>query len=636
MNKRNSVRLILAMLATLLVSATAWAKVLPPPVNQLIGIPDSTFNNLAEADCRLCHNQNPPAGIPVEPTYLPSRHHGLVPAVGATPTADQIITDPTAAPNGIIGQAYACTSCHTFIWNPMTGVYDLDPNFRDCTLCHMQVGGVTVHHATTLAQTGDCEACHNLVENPTDTFTTMAADPANAGDAHYVPNYRPSMVTPWPSAKPNGDTTNINAPAVYNGATLIYGGKEAGNCNFCHDANLETGTLENGVLVFTNAQTHHSTGLFVPTDIGDPNGKCTWCHNTQDPAPPAMGGTQFANTPMYRIRACERCHSVATLHNIQVNSMATGMVPRNIYSGPGVIGTEMVDNATVIVPGLEDAGYGHIGAQWDCWGCHGSDGVEQAAPAGGPAIPFISGVDKSRLPAGTATQITLRGSAFTNLVEDPMFGGFRGYECQVLLTDAAGAETLLTPDSIANDSLTVTIPAKAAGNYTLVAKKFLMLSNPINLAITPVVSISDAACVGGTTTITGGGFTAYDGFGAVTKVSSLVTTTTTTREIVGYNKKGRPIYEDVTKTVTDTVAGDVSSWTDSEIVAEFPACGTKVEVAAVFGSASANVSGGTTVPPVDPPAPVPTDEICNDRIDNDLDGRTDCDDRDCRKSRYCR
>ena len=152
-----------------------------------------------------------------------------------------------------------------------------------------------------------------------------------------------------------------------------------------------------------------------------------------------------------------------------------------------------------------------------------------------------------------------------------------------------------------------------AGNYTLVAKKYNTLSNPINLAVTPAVTIDSVACNSGDVTIDGSGFSVYDGVSAVTKVSATVTT----QVIVGYEGRGKklkPIYEDV----TEIENGAILSWSDSQIAADFVDCPATIDVASVFGSASATI-GGTTEPPVDPPT-----AVCSDYSD-----QTSCEDNDC-------
>ncbi len=51
---------------TLLLAGTARADVPAPPVNQYIGFPDVLYDDLVEADCRVCHDSG-----------VPDRHHLL-------------------------------------------------------------------------------------------------------------------------------------------------------------------------------------------------------------------------------------------------------------------------------------------------------------------------------------------------------------------------------------------------------------------------------------------------------------------------------------------------------------------------------------------------------------------------------
>ena len=71
-------RILPVVILVLAVANFSWGTVPAPPVNQYLGLGDSTFNNVVEADCRVCHNQTPPEPYPVDPTYLPDRHHLLV------------------------------------------------------------------------------------------------------------------------------------------------------------------------------------------------------------------------------------------------------------------------------------------------------------------------------------------------------------------------------------------------------------------------------------------------------------------------------------------------------------------------------------------------------------------------------
>jgi hypothetical protein len=138
-------------------------------------------------------------------------------------------------------------------------------------------------------------------------------------DGHVIPTYEPSLVTPWPSGKdvagPNGE----------------------GNCVFCHFAGVYDSS--NGFIpILDNASNHHNTGLH------DKKGtKCGWCHDVFSRRPESI------TISAYSIRTCEGCHGLESLHNIQVDSDGDG----------------------VITPGAELPGFGHIGSNDDCNGCHG-------------------------------------------------------------------------------------------------------------------------------------------------------------------------------------------------------------------------------------------------------------------------
>lgn len=504
------------LLAGLIGSGAANAAFPPPPVRQMQGIPDGVFNNLAEPVCRGCHNQNPPAGIPVNPMYLPNRHHLKV---GMTIPTGSDVPFPDSDGNGVADTTYACLNCHALEWDPVTFSYVLAQNFRNCMNCHIQNAEATVHHRTTFAANRDCKACHGgLINNPL--------------DGHYVPTYQPSLVTPWPSGKPNGDT-NITSSA----------GTHPGNCNFCHNTangaagapgtNLEAtwirfdGGAPFYVAVYQNPETHHSTGL----QIIDPS-RCSWCH---DPTAPTGAA----------IRQCESCHGVQSLHNITADTNGDG-----------------------VKPGQEDAGWSHTGANADCWGCHGNNGVIMAAPYGGPGIPALQGLSTSTVEAGGNSVITVEGLNFTNYVQNPLTGAFDIYlTSNIVLTDSTGATFTFTPSAITETSATFTVPStQAAGAYQLAVVKGPSASNPYDFSITPPASISSATCSKGKKTVTIAGA----GFGQYLNASDSSTSVT-----------------------MNGVKGTVQSWTDTDVKARFPSCpnGTlTVTVNTVFDSASATAT----------------------------------------------
>jgi hypothetical protein len=277
--QRKVLSLIVALVSSITFVAVSFADIPPPPVNQIIGIPDTSFNNLAEAECRFCH-EDPNI---VDGAHIPNRHHLLLgtPVPSGTcavsgntcernddcPLFDAVageiddfctVHTDRPFPDGDTAGNYDCFSCHNLIWDPVTMTSQFT-TFRDCTFCHIQDPiAPTTHHRTTEAQNDNCKACHGPIDNP--------------DDGHYIPVYQPSLVTPCPSynscsAVPYKDVNDL--PPGDPDAT-------GGFCNFCHDEDLAgvtdpafIGVFGPVVPVVTNAETHHSTGLvpFAGSDI---------------------------------------------------------------------------------------------------------------------------------------------------------------------------------------------------------------------------------------------------------------------------------------------------------------------------------------------------------------------------------
>jgi hypothetical protein len=467
----------------LMITVQLWADIPAPPVNQIIGVDDGVFNDLVEADCRLCHEN--PEQFPVEDETIPNRHHLLY---------GTVIPNPTDAPYGTPGEFFACLSCHEV--DTGSGVQLLVE--RDCLVCHIQGSSfeLTVHHRTDLAlgnlpQGPDCKACHgSLVDN--------------MEDGHFIPTYDPTLVTP----KRSGAT----------GLPLNSEGNGAGACDYCHstgtgDPSIPGVDSATGVLVYSNENTHHETGFWG--GMGGHGWVCFWCHDDTLP---------FEE----QIRVCENCHGPNSLHNIQVDS-----------DGDGIIN-----------PGVELPGYGHIGDPDECWGCHGFSMSSQPSSIG-PIIPYIKGISKSVLTAGSHTMVTLTGSAFTNL--------YQGTELtsNLSLSDDGGSSIELIPDLISENSMTVIIPGTLAiGNYTLRAVKLDKLSNPVVISIKPEVKIADVSCNEGILTITGSGFGDAPPEGAETYINIEI----------------------------DDVPVGIISWTDTEVEVSVSNCSGTVTVNALYGS----------------------------------------------------
>jgi hypothetical protein len=367
--------------------------------------------------------------------------------------------------------------------------------------CHVQVPGEgSVHHLLPLAQGTDSPLGDPDVGDCTPCHGALVDD---IGDGHQIPTYDPSLVTPSASGA-DGEPLNSR-------------GKGAGACDYCHDSGTDTIT---GLQVYTNSETHHNTGVFQ-SETGIINeDACQWCHNMTLP------GENF-------IRTCEGCHGFESLHNIQIDSQPNGQID---------IGGEL-------------SGYGHIGNNDDCWGCHGF--LQATAPGTGPIIPFIGSSDVLSITAGTDTSVILTGVAFTNT-----YLGIFNWTSNVSLTAADGSTTVLMPDIISEDSLTVTIPGTTvAGNYDIRAVKESTESNPVVISIKPAVTITDVKCAKkrGRLIIRGSGFSE--------KVEG-------TDSYINVEVNGE--------------MADIISWSDNRINASVSICSTdaNITVNSLFGSAT--------------------------------------------------
>ncbi len=404
------------------------AAVPPPPVNQTLGIGDGVFNDLVEADCRVCHNPTPPPGVPVDTSNTNVDRHHL--RVGTA------VPDPTAAPNPGVGAGiFECLTCHTLQPNPDTGNLEFAV-FRDCLECHTQISGqASVHHLTPTAQAGSCAPCHgSLVQD--------------MNDGHTIPTYAPSLVTPWPSGKPNA------------------GPAGEGSCLFCHNNNrppLPDGSPDknptvdpaSGVPVYRNAETHHNTGFILQAN------RCIWCHNI-------LPGLNDA----FSIRTCEGCHGIESLHSIQVDS--------DNPANPGIV-----------IPGAENPWFGHIGNQSDCFGCHGfSAAMSASAPGTGAIIPDLYSLSVTTMHEGGSTDIIINGNNFINQAVDPVSGEKTEFKATVLVTDTHGYSRTLQPLRLSNRTIEVAIPADLpSGPYRVTALKGRQSSKPVVIAVIPKTEI---------------------------------------------------------------------------------------------------------------------------------------------------
>jgi hypothetical protein len=488
------------------------AAVPAPPVNQDQGVPDHAFNTMSEPVCRACHNQNPPAGIPINPTYLPHRHHLKV-GVSIPPKTD--ILFPDGDDDGIPDTTYTCTNCHKIEFDPVTHIPEINI-LRDCMQCHVYGPEGSVHHRSDKTIQLDCKACHGgLVNN----HPTEGANP----DGHYIPTYSPSQVTPWPSGKPNGNGNQPPSSA----------GTYPGNCDYCH--NTEDGTPNGGapvqtsigmLTIDTSEHTHHTAAIGSLQLPGQP--PCMVCHD-------------FTSPSEYRIRTCENCHGIDTLHAISADTNGNGF--QLLREAPG---------------------YSHVGSLLDCWGCHDSNARALADKLSAKALPSIDFMDGSAISAGADSSLTIGGTNFTGYEKNPWTGANDALVSSVVrLIDSKGNETELVPNSVTETSIQVTVPGTMApDNYRVVVDKKGSESNPASMIIKPEVAIDSAVCRGKNLSVTGRGFGDY----------SSASNSGTSVSVAGES-------------------GRVISWSDQEIRAQAVGCGSgeTVSVSGIHGSISAIV-----------------------------------------------
>ena len=222
-------------------------------VPQEIGIYDTIYSELSEADCRSCHGNS-----------VADRHH-----VTQTVTVES-----------------NCLRCHQ---RSSTGVVVE----RNCTTsgCHSASENDLLangwHHNTNASGSAKCVTCHspNLI--------------SEIKPVRDLSLYPPSIVTPTPFSCENchweqevvsgGDPRNPGHPSTFD--HLDGEGRNVGYHEF-------------GKKIYGNMDTHH---MGFSGNVGS---ECYQCH-AQDPYSPSWN----PDDPML-IRYCERCHSIETLHNI--------------------------------------------------------------------------------------------------------------------------------------------------------------------------------------------------------------------------------------------------------------------------------------------------------------------------------
>ena len=400
-----------------------------------------------------------------------------------------------------------CSDCHP--WQASTQTVYIE---RDCHGCHngAPVAPNTVNLSAIRGSPG--RPHHNTIKNSSSNLALpaahLAADRqcnrchgsgfvANYNDNHYVPSYNVSMVTPFASFK-------INA--------TVGGGRNWGGCLACHDADPTANPQ-----IYNSDTTHHTVRFWVGY-------QCNNCHVSSgfraepvpdyNPEPSAERYEVWLNQsypsytsmfqwdtskPHFEFRnstminagdtlngtGCEKCHSVQTIHNIEA-------------SAPGLTVQQTIDQGK--------AGYGHIGNNSDCNGCHQGWMTSADNPFPGPKAMSLASIAPGTLTAGVDTDVTLTGS---NFVEAP-------YTTTILVDGVAATQKSLTDTQIV-----VTVNLAVGGHSVQVEKGGVTSTLTSVLALAPG-TITSAKLTAGVLTIDGTGLGADQQMIAITKADGRI------------------------------------------------------------------------------------------------------------------
>jgi len=402
----------------------------------------------------------------------------------------------------------------------------------DCIVCHVSdTVLVTRHHALIQSANKQCLDCHTQISDGTGGFyfadfrtcevchkttphhitdAAAARDCVschgkyvdNYNDGHTVPSYAPSDVTPMAGSKVVDDAQSTDPTK-----TIATGG-----CTACHVADL-TATPRK---IYRNADTHHGTGLQ----------NCLWCHGDAE-------GT------VTNIRTCETCHGIKSLHNVQVDSPNTANVGK-------------------VVSGGETPGWGHIGSNEDCWGCHGWYDKYDIAPETDAVVAWIEKLNTVVATAGARFNLVISGESFISENSGAV------YTPKVEINGVT-----YTPVAYTNNSITVSVPTLKIGNYDVRVLKNGKVSNKASFSVKPALKVSTATASGTTATFQGVGF-----------ANAPLANTKSEQKVTINGKEAKII-----------------SWTDTKVVASVTtpiANKTPYVINTLFGPVSGTVTVGST------------------------------------------
>jgi hypothetical protein len=285
---------------------------------QEIGVYDTRYDELSEADCRGCHGES-----------LADRHHHT----------SYVLEDDL------------CSPCHEMISAP-PGVVII----RDCTTpgCHSwdDVYANGWHHDTDLYQPGNCVSCHD--SNLVGQIGSFGVPFGQIGS--FVPFWwlPPSITPPTPFSCENCHWEQDEVASAPDFVPLTSPQSEAGHPSTYDHYDVSgqfIGYYEYGKPVLGNHDTHHMGFKGYITY------ECYKCHSNDpndsswDPYNPEL------------IRCCEVCHDLATLHNIEGHVGPGGL--ENPIAGSGWIATGF----HVLWP--TQSSYRPFYTSEVCLGCHG-------------------------------------------------------------------------------------------------------------------------------------------------------------------------------------------------------------------------------------------------------------------------
>jgi hypothetical protein len=367
--------------------------------------------------------------------------------------------------------------------NQNLGVYDKEFSAfveADCRGCHAKSGATVspFHHALLDPEnphykpTFNCLTCHKGPYDPgCDCYTLQAVHDCTAchkSSPHHVSTWalehhcshcHGSLVNDYddghaiPSYAKSVVTPDPRCRVWTDETKTVC---KSGGCQACHVAATAVSPM-----VASTGTLHHAASK-----------DCSLCHGAHD---------------LFDIRACEQCHGPSALHSIEFDYDTNTGVP----------------------------GWGHIGADADCWGCHGWYSKEDLPQAFGLATPTVARIEPSDVKGGQDTEIVVTGAGFTSAARslDAPANAMR----PTLVLSRSGGQTagrqelVLEATSYSDSTLRAILPAKAGrGSWEVRVYKdhggpLEKRSNLSRLTVVPRAAMT-STLVNGALVIVGGDF----------------------------------------------------------------------------------------------------------------------------------